>query len=82
MKLKEGMSVIWLFLKIPRLMTTSMESSRRDLFIDMAAHRFIIKNKQLRSPLVSPSYIPFNRCGTTYNKGQFLMFKDFLNHEE
>jgi len=43
MKVKQGKSVIWLFLKMP-LSLSIMESSRRDLFIDVDVDRFIFKN--------------------------------------
>jgi len=42
MKVKQGKSVIWLFLKI--LMNNHIESSRRDLFIDMIVDSFIFNN--------------------------------------
>jgi len=47
MKVKQGLSLIWLFLKIPVGITISMESSRRDLFINMVVDRFIFKNNQM-----------------------------------
>ena len=39
---KTRKSVIWLFSKIPLLITIAMESSQRDLFIDMVLKRFIL----------------------------------------
>jgi len=42
MKIKQGKSVIWLFLKIFIRIIMSMESSRRDIFIDMDVDRFIL----------------------------------------
>jgi len=44
MKVKQGKSGIWLFLKIPIWITISLENSRRDLSIDMAVDGFIFKN--------------------------------------
>jgi len=44
-KVKQGKSSIWLFLKI--WLTISMESSWRDLFIDMVVDRFILKNNHI-----------------------------------
>ena len=35
MKVNQGKNVIWLYLKISQRITISIESSRRDLFIDM-----------------------------------------------
>jgi len=54
MKVKQGESVDWLFLKI---IAISMESSRRDLVIEMIVDRFIFKNNKIALPPVSPSYI-------------------------
>ena len=48
MMLKQGKSVIWLFLKTPLTsITISMEGSRRDLFINMADVGFIFKNNPI-----------------------------------
>jgi len=48
-----------------------MESSRRDLFIDMVVDRFNFKNNQIT---LSPFHLyPQNRCGNTLNRGWFLM---------
>ena len=57
-------SVIWLFLKIPRWITISIESSRRDLFIDMVVDGFIFKNNHITLSSCF-TFIPNNRCGTT-----------------
>jgi len=45
-----------IFLKITRLITISMETSRRDLFIDIVVDRFMFKNNQITLSPVSPSY--------------------------
>jgi len=45
MKVKQGKSVIWLFLKIPIGITISMESSRQGFFIDMIVDSFILKKR-------------------------------------
>jgi len=43
MKVKQGESVIWLFLKINLLTTISMKRPRRELSIDMVVHGGILK---------------------------------------
>jgi len=45
MKVNQGKSLIWFFLKIPLWTTISMESSRQDLYIDMVVDMFTLKNK-------------------------------------
>jgi len=47
MMVKQGKSVIRLFLKIPLSITISIESSRRALLIDMVDDRFILENNQI-----------------------------------
>ena len=46
-KVRQGLSVILLFLKINLSTTISMERSRRELSIDMVIHRGIFKNNQI-----------------------------------
>jgi len=46
MKVKQGKSVIWLFLKINLSTTTSMKRSRRELSIDIVIQRGIFQNNQ------------------------------------
>jgi len=46
MKAEQERNIIWLFSKINQSTTKSMESSRRDLSIDMAVDGFICKNNQ------------------------------------
>jgi len=45
-KLRQGCSVFWLLFNIDLCSATSMESSHRDLFNDMAEHRPILKIDQ------------------------------------
>jgi len=47
MNVKQGKSVIWLFLKILLWVTISVKISWRDLFIDMVVDRFVCKNNQI-----------------------------------
>jgi len=61
MQEKRGKSVILLFLEIFLRITTSMKSSRRDLFIDMVDERFILKKS--RYTPISPH--TWNRCGAS-----------------
>jgi len=58
MKVEQGKSVIWLFLKINLSTTISMKRSRRELSIDMVIHKKIFENNQitLLSSRVLPSY--------------------------
>jgi len=55
-KVTQGKSVIQLFLKISLCITISMESSRRDLFIDMVVDRFIYKITINYALSASPSH--------------------------
>jgi len=55
-KVKQGKSGIWLFLKIPLWITISIHSSRRGLNIDMVVDGHIFKNNQ----------IPLFPCYTTF----------------
>jgi len=45
-KLREGQYVIWLFYKIDLCLTTSFQRSQRELSIDVAERRSILKNNQ------------------------------------
>ena len=58
--LKQGKSVICLFLKISALITIPIESSRRDLFMDTLVDElideFTFERNKLRSSPVLPSY--------------------------
>jgi len=63
MKVKQGKSVIWLILKVPLLITISMESSQRDLFID----RFTFNNDQI-TPSVCSTFIR-KQVGDYLNQG-------------
>jgi len=58
MKVKQGMSVIWLFLKIPISITLSMKSSRWDLFIDMVVDMLSSNNRITLSPCFTFIPIP------------------------
>jgi len=60
MKVKLEMSVIWLALKILQRITISMESSQRDLFIDIVVDRFIFKNNQRK---LFPRFTPVAKKG-------------------
>jgi len=60
MNVKQGKSAISLYLKIPQWITISIESSWRDLFIDMVIDMFIFKNNQIT---LSPCFtVTFNTC--------------------
>jgi len=56
MKVKQRKSVILLVLKIPLSITMSMESSRRDLVIDVLVGRFVFKIEKLGSSPGLSSY--------------------------
>jgi len=55
-KVKQGKRVNWLFLKIPTWISILIDSSPRNLFIDLFVDMFILKMAKLSSPPVSPSY--------------------------
>jgi len=64
MKVKQGLSLIWLFLKIPPWIAISMDISRRDLFINMVVYMFILNNNQI----MLSHFFTF-RYGITLNRG-------------
>jgi len=66
MKVWQEKTVIWLFLKILVWITISMESSQRDLFIDVVVDRFILKNNQITLSLCFTLW-----CGITLNSISF-----------
>jgi len=47
MNVQQANSENWLFLNIPKWITISLESSRRDLFIGMVVGRFVFKYNQI-----------------------------------
>ena len=55
MKVKHGKSAIWLCLKKVEWITISMESSQRDLFIDIVVDRLTFNHNQITLFPVSPS---------------------------
>jgi len=71
MKVKQGMSVIWLILKIPVWITIPIESSRRDLFFDMAVDRFVLKNNQIT---LSPCFTLIPKTGVGLLKSRVSFY--------
>jgi len=54
MKVKQGESVIWIFLKLNLSTTISMKRSRRELSIDMVIPKGIFENNQITLLLFYP----------------------------
>jgi len=69
MKINQGKSVIFLLFKIPLWTTISVESSQRDLFIDMVVDTINLKNKQITLSSVPPW------TGLKCDGGEFFWYK-------
>jgi len=63
MKVKQGKSAIWLFLKINISITISMKRSRRELSIDMVIHVYL---KKISSSPVLPSYLMLPKAAVNF----------------
>jgi len=71
MKVKEGKSVNYLFRNINLSITRLIESSRRDLFIDMVVQKFIFKNN-LITLLSRFTFHTRNRYRNTQNRNYYF----------
>jgi len=82
MKLKRGCYVYWLFFEIGICSAISLKWPRRELSIDVAGNRFILKNYQhTHYPRVCSilfSFIP--KMGTAFPKTGVRFYCEYLNY--